>query len=164
MDIEKLKFDEKGLIPAIVVDDETGKVLARDKRRGANAFDTSPAEASARLNGAIDVLRCSLPEGAKVASIFGAVASVTYYPEILRRAKRIAEGAVINFDEDVMAVLAAGLGKEEGVCVICGTGSSCFMKMGKEIVRIGGYGKLLKSAFFVQEPLSGKKLLREAVF
>ena len=27
MDIEKLKFDENGLIPAIVVDDETGKVL-----------------------------------------------------------------------------------------------------------------------------------------
>ena len=27
MDIEKLKFDEKGLIPAIVVDDETGEVL-----------------------------------------------------------------------------------------------------------------------------------------
>ena len=26
-DIEKLKYDEKGLIPAIVVDDETGKVL-----------------------------------------------------------------------------------------------------------------------------------------
>lgn len=26
-DLEKLKFDEKGLIPAIVVDDETGKVL-----------------------------------------------------------------------------------------------------------------------------------------
>ena len=27
MELEKLKFDEKGLIPAIVVDDETGKVL-----------------------------------------------------------------------------------------------------------------------------------------
>ncbi|MGM9550184.1 MAG: bifunctional phosphoribosyl-AMP cyclohydrolase/phosphoribosyl-ATP diphosphatase HisIE [Faecousia sp.] len=27
LEIEKLKFDEKGLIPAIVVDDETGKVL-----------------------------------------------------------------------------------------------------------------------------------------
>ena len=27
MDMEKLKFDDKGLIPAIVVDDETGKVL-----------------------------------------------------------------------------------------------------------------------------------------
>ena len=27
MNIDKLKFDEKGLIPAIVVDDETGKVL-----------------------------------------------------------------------------------------------------------------------------------------
>ena len=30
MDINKLKFDEKGLIPAIVVDDETGKVLTLD--------------------------------------------------------------------------------------------------------------------------------------
>ena len=27
LDIEKLKFDENGLIPAIVVDDETDKVL-----------------------------------------------------------------------------------------------------------------------------------------
>ena len=27
MDLEKLKFDEKGLIPAIVVDDDTGRVL-----------------------------------------------------------------------------------------------------------------------------------------
>ena len=27
IDLEKLKFDEKGLIPAIVVDDDTGKVL-----------------------------------------------------------------------------------------------------------------------------------------
>ena len=27
LDLEKLKFDDKGLIPAIVVDDETGKVL-----------------------------------------------------------------------------------------------------------------------------------------
>ncbi len=27
MDMEKLKFDEKGLIPAIVVDDDTGRVL-----------------------------------------------------------------------------------------------------------------------------------------
>jgi len=27
IDIENLKFDDKGLIPAIVVDDETSKVL-----------------------------------------------------------------------------------------------------------------------------------------
>ena len=27
LNLDKLKFDEKGLIPAIVVDNETGKVL-----------------------------------------------------------------------------------------------------------------------------------------
>ena len=139
-----IAIDSGGNKTDSVLFDETGRVIARDKRRGANAFDTSPAEASARLNGAIDVLRCSLPEGEKVASIYGAVASVTYYPEILRRAKRIAEGAVINFDEDVMAVLAAGLGKEEGVCVICGTGSSIqIYEKGKPLYRVGGSGMLL---------------------
>lgn len=139
-----IAIDSGGNKTDSVLFDNTGRVLARDKRRGANAFDTSPAEASARLNGAIDVLRCSLPEGEKVASIYGAVASVTYYPEILRRAKRIAEGAVINFDEDVMAVLAAGLGKNDGVCVICGTGSSIqIYEAGKPLYRVGGTGMML---------------------
>jgi len=139
-----IAIDSGGNKTDSVLFDETGKVLARDKRRGANAFDTSPAEASARLNGAIDVLRCSLPEGEKVASIFGAVASVTYYPEILRRAKRIAEGAVIDFDEDIAAILAAGLGDEDGVCVICGTGSSIqIAEKGKPHYRVGGSGVML---------------------
>ena len=139
-----IAIDSGGNKTDSVLFDQTGRVIARDKRRGANAFDTSPAEASARLNGAIDVLRCSLPEGEKVASIYGAVASVTYYPEILRRAKRIAEGAAIHFDEDVMAVLAAGLGKDEGVCVICGTGSSIQIhEADKPLYRVGGSGMML---------------------
>ena len=29
MNLDELKFDEKGLIPAIVVDDETGKEIGR---------------------------------------------------------------------------------------------------------------------------------------
>lgn len=139
-----IAIDSGGNKTDSVLFDETGRVIARDKRRGANAFDTSPAEASARLNGAIDVLTCNLPEGEKVASIYGAVASVTYYPEILRRAKRIANGAVINFDEDVMAILAAGLGNEDGVCVICGTGSSIQIhEAGKPLYRVGGSGMML---------------------
>ncbi|MBR5231084.1 MAG: hypothetical protein IKW00_02415 [Clostridia bacterium] len=139
-----IAIDSGGNKTDSVLFDQTGRVIARDKRRGANAFDTSPAEASARLNSAIDVLRASLPEGEKVASIFGAVASVTYYPEILRRAKRIAEGAIVNFDEDVIAIMAAAFGREDGVCVICGTGSSVQVReAGKPLHRIGGSGMLL---------------------
>lgn len=139
-----IAIDSGGNKTDSVLFDETGRVIARDKRRGANAFDTSPAEASARLNGAIDVLRCSLPEGEKVASIYGAVASVTYYPEILRRAKRIAEGAAIHFDEDVTAIMAAALGDEDGVCVVRGTGSSIQVReKGKPLYRVGGSGMML---------------------
>ena len=43
-DIEKLKFDDKGLIPAIVVDDKTGDVLKQTltytKNQSANAGRT----------------------------------------------------------------------------------------------------------------------------
>ena len=139
-----IAIDSGGNKTDSVLFDETGKVLARDKRRGANAFDTSPTEASARLNGAIDALRSILPEGEKVASIFGAVASVTYYPEILHRTKRNAEGAVLELDEDIAAILAAGLGDEDGVCAICGTGSSVqIAEKGKPHYRVGGSGMLL---------------------
>ena len=37
-----IAIDSGGNKTDSVLFDETGKVLARDKRRGANAFDTSP--------------------------------------------------------------------------------------------------------------------------
>lgn len=62
----------------------------------------------------------------------------------------------INYIEDIMASLLpsskvavgsdghnplyAAFPHSDGVAVICGTGSSCFVKKGAEIYRIGGYG------------------------
>ena len=41
---------------------------------------------------------------------------------------------------DGINVLYGAFPEEDGVSIICGTGSSCFVKVGKEIHRIGGYG------------------------
>ena len=42
---------------------------------------------------------------------------------------------------DGINVIYSAFPESDGAIVICGTGSSCFMKTGREIVRIGGYGK-----------------------
>ena len=43
---------------------------------------------------------------------------------------------------DGMNVLYGAFPGGDGASVICGTGSSCFVKKGREIIRIGGYGSL----------------------
>lgn len=49
----------------------------------------------------------------------------------------------ISVDSDVMNVINAELGQDEGVCIICGTGSVCFVRIDKRLIRIGGWGYLL---------------------
>ncbi len=41
---------------------------------------------------------------------------------------------------DGINVLYGAFPYEDGVSIICGTGSSCFVKQGADIIRIGGYG------------------------
>lgn len=41
---------------------------------------------------------------------------------------------------DGINVLYGAFPYEDGVSIICGTGSSCFVKKGSQIIRIGGYG------------------------
>ncbi|MBR6783887.1 MAG: hypothetical protein IKM32_04265 [Clostridia bacterium] len=42
---------------------------------------------------------------------------------------------------DGINVLYVVFADTDGVSIICGTGSSCFVKRGNDIIRIGGYGK-----------------------
>ena len=43
---------------------------------------------------------------------------------------------------DGINVLYGAFPHGDGISVICGTGSSCFVKKGREVIRIGGYGAL----------------------
>ncbi|MCQ2430154.1 MAG: hypothetical protein MJ192_07485 [Clostridia bacterium] len=51
----------------------------------------------------------------------------------------------IDVQSDGINLLSAELPEGDGACIICGTGSACFLRMGKELVRIGGWGYLLDS-------------------
>lgn len=45
-------------------------------------------------------------------------------------------------DSDAKNIISAGLGEDDGIINIMGTGSSCFVKRGGEMARVGGYGYL----------------------
>lgn len=47
-----------------------------------------------------------------------------------------------DIDSDAKNIISAGLGDKDGIINIMGTGSSCFVKKGDSLERIGGYGYL----------------------
>ena len=85
-----IAIDAGGTKTDSVLFDQEGHVLARDLRRGANAFDLGPMEAAARISGAVEMLQERLSEDAKIS---GAVSAAHYYPEIARAVSRAAGGA-----------------------------------------------------------------------
>jgi N-acetylglucosamine kinase-like BadF-type ATPase len=49
-------------------------------------------------------------------------------------------------DSDAINIINAGLGNDDGIIVIMGTGSSCFKRLSGKISRYGGYGYLFDHA------------------
>jgi phenylacetic acid degradation operon negative regulatory protein len=52
----------------------------------------------------------------------------------------------LDIGSDVVNLLSSELPEGDGACIVCGTGSACFLRRGTELVRIGGWGYLLDSA------------------
>ena len=80
----------------------------------------------------------------EIAAVFAGIAgaSIRGYSEALTASLQNAfPGAACGASHDGINVLYAAFPEGDGVCVICGTGSSCFVKKGKDILRIGGCGQ-----------------------
>ena len=139
-----IALDSGGYKTQSVLFDQTGTVHAYDYGRGANAFDVGPEEATNRLIFSIDNLRDKLPAGEKLRGVFGSISVAFYYPEIEERISRHVGMAKCRMDSIVCSVMAPVLGKEDGVCLISGTGSYCCIReAGKHRHFIGSTGYML---------------------
>ena len=139
-----IAIDAGGTKTDSVLFDQEGHVLARDLRRGANAFDLGPMEAAARISGAVEMLQERLSEDAKISGVYGAVSAAHYYPEIARAGSRAAGGAPCQFNGVVYNVMAAVLGREDGICMISGTGSYVAARKGDApMLYLGSSGYML---------------------
>ncbi len=137
-------LDASGSKTDAILFTQDGNVIAREYTRGANAFDIGPTETAKRICDTVDQLLITLPHGEKLAGLFGSVSVISFYPEVEEIVRKHLPGTPCKLDSIVTSVMAATLGKEDGVCLISGTGSyCCIMEEGKHRQYIGSSGYLL---------------------
>ena len=79
----------------------------------------------------------------EIVAAFAGIAGLTssdYAKRVRELISSLLPSARVDALHDGINVLYGAFPFEDGVSVICGTGSSCFAKKGSEIIRIGGYG------------------------
>ena len=78
-----------------------------------------------------------------VIAAFAGIAGLTssdYAAQVSSLLSRLLPNAKADALHDGINVLYGAFPESDGVSIICGTGSSCFVKKQNEIIRIGGYG------------------------
>ncbi len=79
----------------------------------------------------------------EIAAAFAGIAGLTssdYSTQVKNLLASLFPSAKVDALHDGINVLYGAFPESDGVSVICGTGSSCFVKKGENIHRIGGYG------------------------
>ena len=139
-----IAIDTGGSKTDSVLVEQTGNVLARVYGRGANAFDIGPTEAASRIVGTVEQLLQHLPANEKLSGVFGSVSVIHFYPEIQDKVSKRIPGVPCKLDSVVSSVMAAAIGREEGACLISGTGSYCCVREKNQPMRyFGSTGYLL---------------------
>ena len=140
-----IAIDAGGNKTEAILFDAQGTVHAYERGRGANAFDIGLNEASDRICAMADAMKAHLPEGEKISAVFGSVSAAYYFPEIEKRVARHLNTNKCKMDGVVSSVMAAVLGKEDGVCLISGVGSYCCVRQAGREHRhyIGSTGYML---------------------
>lgn len=119
---------------------EVGRLIAA--RSNPNDIGIEPLEAL--LEESISDLLCQCGvERDNIVSAFAGIAGLTsadYSKRVTALLSRLFPNAKCDALHDGINVLYGAFPKSDGVSVICGTGSSCFVKRGGTIYRIGGYG------------------------
>lgn len=139
-----IAIDSGGYKTESILFEETGKVLAYERGRGANAFDVGVTEATDRIRATAENMKARVPEDGTIASVFGSISVSHFYPEIEQMVARGFRGARCHMDSVVNSVMAADLGKDDGVCLISGTGSYCCVRRkGEHRHYIGSTGYML---------------------
>lgn len=133
-----------------VLTDENGVVLADGRTNATNPNDVTLPVSAARLTALCLDLLCKAGLGEAdlpALSVFIGVAGGLNHGAALETALResLPHIGALTVGSDVHILLAGELPAGDGACIICGTGSACFLRRGGELLRIGGWGYLLDS-------------------
>ena len=133
-----------------VLTDSDGTVLSTAATGATNPNDITPAVSAERLTQLCLTLlskggltEAALPE---TSLFFGIAGGINHGPTLERLlGERLPTTGCLRVRSDAHILLSGEVPTGDGACIICGTGSVCFLRRGEELYRIGGWGYLLDS-------------------
>lgn len=133
-----------------VLTDRSGTVLTSAATGPTNPNDVTPATSASRLT---DLVHTLLEQGglarealSETSLFFGVAGGINHGPTLERMlTESLPEATYLRVRSDAHILLSGEVPTGDGACIICGTGSVCFLRRGEEILRIGGWGYLLDS-------------------
>lgn len=132
-----------------VLTDRNGTVLTRATVGATNPNDITPEASADRLTEFCHTLleQAGLTHDALRESslFFGIAGGINHGPTLERLLGDRLTAAALRVRSDAHILLSGEVPTGDGACIICGTGSVCFLRRGEEIHRIGGWGYLLDS-------------------
>lgn len=127
----------------LICDTELNEVARKiASRSNPNDIGIEALEALLRKN-ITALLEESGIDKSKIVAAFAGIAGLTssdYAKRVRELLSSLLPSASVDALHDGINVLYGAFPFEDGVSVICGTGSSCFVKQKGDIIRIGGYG------------------------
>lgn len=152
-----IAVDGGGTKTELVLFDETGHILLRHLGNAGIATDLGAEEARRRMLVCLDQVIAHAP--GRLAALYGGVAGVLPNGDIYSQAVQARYAAdSVRFDDDGSNLISGTLGHSDGCGMVCGTGSSLFVRVeGQPLRHIGGKGYLIDTGG------SGFELGREAL-
>ncbi len=137
-----LGIDGGGTKTLMVLTDENGNILREEKSEGCNPIDIGLEAAKSRLRAAIGSICRGIPLG-KI-SVFAGIAGGTSADNKPALTAFFRELGFLCYesDSDNRSIIAAGLGRKNGVSLILGTGICAFRQKDGVRERFSGWGYL----------------------
>jgi N-acetylglucosamine kinase-like BadF-type ATPase len=126
--------------------DKNGVVMHKITLGPSNPFDIGFSETCAVLESGINQICANIQK--KKVSAFAGISGGGIKEMRERIGAFLSKFDFLSYgnDSDAINIITAGLGSEDGIIVIMGTGSSCFKRVNGEITRLGGHGYLFDHA------------------
>ena len=137
-------FDVGGSKTEAVLFTEHGDILAHVRGKGGNPLERGLENAAAHY---VSILTQLFETGgvSEIDALYGAVAAKEYFGsglEDLLRAS-LPHPQKLRIEGDGCALISGMLGHRDGACMICGTGSSIYIRQGDNYRHLGGWGHLI---------------------
>lgn len=138
-----IAIDSGGTKTDTVLFDETGHIIHRDLSKGCNAMDIGTEEAKRRMWDIIQRVEAIAPKPVK--AIFGGIAGTDYFGDFLAEYIRpMMKAERMHIEDDGGNMISGAVGRVDACSMVCGTGSSLFVrKDGKLVKHVGGRGYLI---------------------